>query len=625
MKGWRLDQRTYARRLVKQAAWAYEQLSIVVPGFNSGDRQLKFKEFQATCDPRLLLDILPAYTVVEVLVFYPRKGSVFAITTPAQRFAFEAVKAATERMAPVCANRAAELLGFKGPGEGVLNRREEPGKHLQTEQASGALRVAIVDADLLDKRRHRFPNLAAMKLSAWHKATSASVKLILDWKEVLDGDFEKVYVSKVFTATTMPEGWQDIPNMTYGGTGFYMDKANAPKLPDEVEHFMPDYHLYDEWVENERQRVYKVWVAKSKIRERRQKCQGLIHQFKESTFLSDKERTKSRTKLLKQIARIRRRPTVDEALKYYTHASIGFTTRGCIRKCQFCVNKNESEVKLHSTVEEFVDHSRPYISLWDDNILAFPGWRSVIDELKATGKPFEFKQGMDLRLLTPEKAKALGEARYHGDYLFAFDNIADKELIVRQLETVWAPYISQSGHKTRMYVLVGFDRQGKYGEAFYRQDMMDAFERARILLAHGCYPYIMCYADAKKSPYGWFYMTLAAWCNQMITITKMTFAEVHKQRGVSKKHPERQQAFERLMAEDWFRSGARMRMPDFLVTSQTAVKLRIATPAVQGKTEAAATVLARQGHVINFSGFVCGSSTLKFVDVYGNAGSRKAG
>ena len=30
-----------------------------------------------------------------------------------------------------------------------------------------------------------------------------------------------------------------------GGTGYFFDKA--PALPDEIEHHMPDYHLYDEW------------------------------------------------------------------------------------------------------------------------------------------------------------------------------------------------------------------------------------------------------------------------------------------------------------------------------------------------------------------------------------------
>ena len=37
-----------------------------------------------------------------------------------------------------------------------------------------------------------------------------------------------------------------LPNVEYGGTGFFYDKA--PPLPMEIEHIMPDYHLYDDIV-----------------------------------------------------------------------------------------------------------------------------------------------------------------------------------------------------------------------------------------------------------------------------------------------------------------------------------------------------------------------------------------
>ena len=57
-----------------------------------------------------------------------------------------------------------------------------------------------------------------------------------------------MYLSKVFADTVIPEGILEKANVSYGGTGFFYDKA--PKLPEEVEHHMPDYHLYDEWVED---------------------------------------------------------------------------------------------------------------------------------------------------------------------------------------------------------------------------------------------------------------------------------------------------------------------------------------------------------------------------------------
>ena len=106
------------------------------------------------------------------------------------------------------------------------------------------MRIAIIDADLIGRKKHRFPNLVCMKLSAYHKDKGDEVTLLLSYEKV--AGFDKIYISKVFTDTIVPEEVLSLPNVCYGGTGFFYDKA--PKLPDEIEHHMPDYHLYDLWV-----------------------------------------------------------------------------------------------------------------------------------------------------------------------------------------------------------------------------------------------------------------------------------------------------------------------------------------------------------------------------------------
>lgn len=58
--------------------------------------------------------------------------------------------------------------------------------------------------------------------------------------------YDKVYISKVFTDTPIDENILTLPNVEYGGTGFFFDKA--PDLPYEIEHHFPDYHLYDDFV-----------------------------------------------------------------------------------------------------------------------------------------------------------------------------------------------------------------------------------------------------------------------------------------------------------------------------------------------------------------------------------------
>lgn len=122
--------------------------------------------------------------------------------------------------------------------------------------------IAIIDADIIDNKKHRFPNLCCMKLSAYHKDAGDIVTLKTDYLNL--EVFDKVYISKVFTDTVIPcepedktnktceniENWYSTneflksKNIEYGGTGFYYDKA--PQLPYEIEHIKPDYHLYDE-------------------------------------------------------------------------------------------------------------------------------------------------------------------------------------------------------------------------------------------------------------------------------------------------------------------------------------------------------------------------------------------
>jgi hypothetical protein len=177
------------------------------------------------------------------------------------------------------------------------------------------MRIAIIDADLVSRKRHRFPNLACMKISGFYKEDGAKVELRLNFDDL--DQFDKVFISKVFTDTTIPEGVLDAANVEYGGTGFFFDKA--PDLPYEIEHHMPDYHLYDDFINT-------------------------------------------------RIAAGDRRNEFKAFLDY----SIGFVTRGCFRKCGFCVNQKYDRVFEHSPLEEFYDPTRPKICLLVDTFFGHP-------------------------------------------------------------------------------------------------------------------------------------------------------------------------------------------------------------------------------------------------------------
>ena len=329
------------------------------------------------------------------------------------------------------------------------------------------MNIAIIDADLIGRAKHRFPNLACMKLSAYHKSQGHNVRLVTDYNNL--DSYDKIFISKVFTDTHVDEAILALPNVEYGGTGFFYDKA--PKLPDEIEHIMPDYHLYDEWV-NE----------------------------KLNEGIEDEEDR------LECIAK-RRKDFI-----YYLDYSIGFLTRGCFRQCEFCVNKNYKRCERHSSVHEFLDESRPKICFLDDNFFACPQWRKLIAEVKATKKKFQFKQGLDERLLTDEKAKEIMTWKYDGDYIFAFDNIEDRAVIEEKARLI-RKYNKSTGHNVKFYVLCGFDREDKYDDAFWHKDISDTFERIFILAKYNFKPYIMRFAKYKDSPLYGTYVNIACWCN----------------------------------------------------------------------------------------------------------------
>ena len=289
--------------------------------------------------------------------------------------------------------------------------------------------------------------------------------------------YDKIFISKVFLETEIDQDFLDLDIVEYGGTGFFYDKA--PPLPHKIEHHMPDYHLYDKWV-----------------------ALKLSEGCKEKEF------------------------------DYYKNHSIAFTTRGCIRQCSFCVNKNYKQCLLHSPVEEFLDKSRKYICLLDDNIFACKDWRKVFKSLHSTNQRFQFKQGCDERLLTDEKCEVLfNQSKWIGDYIFAFDNIKDAELIERKLQLIR----KYTNKVPKFYTFCGFNHNSPdhYDAEFWKDDIEDLFKRIVILMKYKCLPYIMRYKDYELSPYRGMYINIARWCNQPSFFKKKSFREYCEFNGLN--------------------------------------------------------------------------------------------
>lgn len=94
------------------------------------------------------------------------------------------------------------------------------------------MRVGLIDVD-----GHNFPNLALMKISAFHKEKGDDVEWCIPLLH-----YDIVYQSKVFDDTYSPDiDWfPQTDRIIKGGSGYGLDNT----LPPEIEHIYPDYSIY---------------------------------------------------------------------------------------------------------------------------------------------------------------------------------------------------------------------------------------------------------------------------------------------------------------------------------------------------------------------------------------------
>jgi len=135
----------------------------------------------------------------------------------------------------------------------------------------------------------------------------------------------------------------------------------------------------------------------------------------------------------------------DGVYEYPVHdASIGYTTRGCIRCCPFCaVPRLEPEFVPYIPLKPQIDPNKKDLLLLDNNVLASPEFPRIIEEIKECGfykgakfkgrlRYVDFNQGVDVRLLTDEKMRLLSEIAIN-PLRIAFDHIELKDIYIEKI------------------------------------------------------------------------------------------------------------------------------------------------------------------------------------------------
>lgn len=111
------------------------------------------------------------------------------------------------------------------------------------------MKIGLIDVDK-ETIKNDFPNLALMKISAYHKSMGDHVEW---YQPMFSGHMDKVYMSKVFSFTPDYEYYIDADVIERGGTGYAIEQVDGKEkfipekhknLPAEIEHQFPDYSIY---------------------------------------------------------------------------------------------------------------------------------------------------------------------------------------------------------------------------------------------------------------------------------------------------------------------------------------------------------------------------------------------
>lgn len=116
--------------------------------------------------------------------------------------------------------------------------------------------------------------------------------------------------------------------------------------------------------------------------------------------------------------------------------SIANTTKGCVRKCPWCmVHKLEPEFFEIKNWFEYIDLSKKKIVFFDNNFTASSEkfQIEVLEICRKLNKEIDFNQAIDCRLFTENLSKAFGKVKIH-PLRFSMDMIGTKDACINAIE-----------------------------------------------------------------------------------------------------------------------------------------------------------------------------------------------
>ncbi len=179
--------------------------------------------------------------------------------------------------------------------------------------------------------------------------------------------------------------------------------------------------------------------------------------------------------------------------------SIGFTQRGCRLRCGFCVvPKKEGKPRSVSTIAQIwrgVSYPK-HIHLLDNDFFGQPRdqWEARIGEIKDGGFKVCLNQGINVRMIDQDAARALASIQIRDDQFktrrlyTAWDNIGDEQRFFDGVDLLEENGIPP--HNLLVYMLIGYDKRETWERVMFR------FEK---MTARGVRPFPMIYGDKHRT------------------------------------------------------------------------------------------------------------------------------
>jgi len=160
---------------------------------------------------------------------------------------------------------------------------------------------------------------------------------------------------------------------------------------------------------------------------------------------------------------------------------VGFTRRGCINKCSFCVVPKKEIWKEDTAIKDIINPLSNRVYILDNNFSNDPNFELKVKEFNNRNLIVSLQSGVDVRTMTCEKARLLSTINHEKQLHIAWDNYNHKKSVLKGIDYL-LNYFKPS--KLMCYVLIGFNSTRE--EDFLR---IDELRRLKID------PYVMMYRD----------------------------------------------------------------------------------------------------------------------------------